>query len=121
GSQFEEVAQKDPRCAMAYWGQALSLYHQLWSRPSPADPKRGWELVQKAQTTGAKTQRERDYIDALAAFYRDYATLDHEKYSAAYAEGMQKVYQRYPRDHEAGVFYALSLLASSNDKNSEEN
>src|SRR5437660_11569659 len=40
-SQFEQVAQKDPQCAMAYWGQAMSFYHQLWSRPSPADSKRG--------------------------------------------------------------------------------
>jgi hypothetical protein len=121
GHQFEEIAQTDPQCAMAYWGQSISLYHQLWSRPRPEDSRRGWELIQKAQTAGAKTQRERDYIDALAAFYRDYAAADHEKHSLAYAEGMQKVYQRYPKDHEAAVFYALSLLASSTDKTGEEN
>jgi hypothetical protein len=78
-------------------------------------------LIQKAQTIAAKTQRERDYIDALAAFYRNYAAADHEKHSRAYAEGMQKVYQHYPKDHEAAVFYALSLLASSNDETGEEN
>jgi hypothetical protein len=119
-AQFVEVAQKDPQCAMAYWGQAISFYHQLWGRPSPADSRRGWELVQKAQTISAKTQRERDYIDALAAFYRDYAAVNHEKYSTAYSEGMQKVYQHYPKDHEAAVFYALSLLASSNDETGEK-
>lgn len=121
GNQFDEIAQQDPQCAMAYWGQAISLYHQLWSRPAPEDSKRGWELVQKAQAIGARTQRERDYIGALAAFYRDYAAEDHEKYSIAYAEGMKKVYQHYPKDHEAAVFYALSLLASSNDKTGEKN
>jgi hypothetical protein len=121
GHQFEAVAQKDPQCAMAYWGQSISLYHQLWSRPSSEDSKHGWELIRKAQTIAAKTQRERDYIDALAAFYRNYAAADHEKHSRAYAEGMQKVYQHYPQDHEAAVFYALSLLASSNDETGEEN
>jgi tetratricopeptide (TPR) repeat protein len=62
-----------------------------------------------------KTQRERDYIDALAAFYRDSGKLDHEKRAAAYAEGMEKVYTKYPDDHEAAVFYALALLASEPD------
>ncbi len=119
--QFEEVSQKDPQCAMAYWGESISFYHQLWSRPSPEESKHGWELIQKAQTIGAKTQRERDYIDALASFFRDYAQADHEKHSLAYAQGMQKVYQHYPKDHEAAVFYALSLLASSTEKTGEEN
>src|SRR5689334_818402 len=76
--QFAEVAQHDPRCAIAYWGEAMSLYHQLWSRPPREDLKRGWELIQKGQQVKAKTQRERDYIDALAAFYRNSAT-DHEQ------------------------------------------
>jgi len=119
--QFEEVAQKDPQCAMAYWGQSISRYHQLWSRPTAEESKRGWELVQKAQTIGAKTKRERDYIDALAAFFHDYAEANHEKYALAYSKAMQKIYQRYPKDHEAAVFYALSLLASSNDKTGQAN
>jgi hypothetical protein len=119
--QFEEVAQKDPQCGMAYWGQSISRYHQLWGRPNAEDAKRGWELVQKAQATGTKTQRESDYIDAVAAFYRNYDETKHEKYSHAYSQAMAKVYQRYPEDHEAAVFYALSLLASSNDKTGEAN
>jgi len=119
--QFEEVAQKDPQCAMAYWGQSISRYHQLWSRPSAEDSKRAWELLQKAQTVGAKTRRERDYIDALAAFFRGYAETQHEKHALAYSRAMEKVYQRYPQDHEAAVFYALSLLASSNEKSGEAN
>src|SRR5437763_2992183 len=118
--QFEEVAQQDPQCAMAYWGQSISRYHQLWSRPNAEESKRGWELVQKAQTVRAKTQRERDYIDALAAFFHHYAEANHERHALAYSRGMSKVYQRYPKDHEAAVFYALSLLGSSNDKTGEE-
>src|SRR5215467_4309580 len=60
--QFQEVAQQDPRCAMAYWGEAMSLYHQLWNRPTQKDLKRGQELLAKAQAIRAKTQHERAYI-----------------------------------------------------------
>ena len=114
--QFTEVVEKDPKCAMGYWGEAMSLYHQLWSRPSDADLKRGWELMQKAQIAGAKTERERDYIGALATFYRDSGKIDHDQRADAYAAAMQKIYERYPNDHEAAAFYALSLLGSGPDE-----
>jgi len=47
--QFKEVAAKDPACAMAYWGQAMTLHRPAYSQPSEQDLKRGWELVQKAR------------------------------------------------------------------------
>lgn len=115
GQQFQEIQRQDPQCAIAYWGEAMSLYHQLWSRPTPADLKRGQELLEKAQTIKAKTQRERDYIGALAAFYRDSGKAGHEQRAIAYAAAMKRVYESYPRDEEAAVFYALSLLASGED------
>src|SRR5204863_6138415 len=52
GKQFKEIAGKDPTCAMAYWGEAMSFYHELWDRPDEAHLKRGWELVQKGEATG---------------------------------------------------------------------
>jgi tetratricopeptide (TPR) repeat protein len=111
--QFTAIAQQDPRCAMAHWGVALSLYHQLWDRPQDPVLKHGWEEIQKARSIGAKTDRERGYINALAVFYRDYATRNHQARATAYAEAMEKLYARYPSDHEAGAFYALSLLAAA--------
>lgn len=110
--QFQQVAQQDPNCAMALWGQAMSLFHPLWSRPSQDDLALGWELIQKAQLTKAKTQRERDYINALSSFYRDSGKVDHEQRAAAYASAMEQVYKKYPADLEAAVFYSLSLLGS---------
>src|SRR6201998_3279760 len=68
-NQFEEIQKKDPACAMAYWGQAMSLYHQLWERPSKADLQRGAELLAKASALHPPTARERDYIHALTVFY----------------------------------------------------
>jgi hypothetical protein len=115
--QFQSVANQDPQCAIAYWGEAMSLFRQLWSRPEESDLKNGWDLIRKGLATGAKTQRERDYIDALAVFYRDYDGLDHEQRCTAYSQAMKNVYQRYPKDHEAAVFYALSLLTWAPDAN----
>src|SRR5579863_3138457 len=95
--QFEQVADQDPQCAIAYWGQGMSLFRQLWGRPDESDLKEGSELLQKGQTIGAKTQREHDYIDALAVFYHDYDKLDHAQRCMEYSQAMQKVYQRYPQ------------------------
>jgi tetratricopeptide (TPR) repeat protein len=110
--QFAEIAQKDPACAMAHWGVAMSLFHQIWERPQQSALKRGQQEIEKAQKIGAKTERERAYISALAVFYRDPATNDYLKRAAAYSDAMAKLYQQYPTDLEAGAFYALSLLAS---------
>jgi tetratricopeptide (TPR) repeat protein len=114
--QFEEVAKKDPRCAMAYWGQAMTLYHELWNRPSKADLAQGAELLAKARSLQPSTARERDYILALSVFYSDTDKLDHNQRADAYAEAMQGVHERNPNDHEAAIFYALSLLASGPDR-----
>jgi tetratricopeptide (TPR) repeat protein len=110
--QFVELSQKDPTCAMAHWGVAMSLFHQIWERPEPAALKRGHEELKKAQTIGAKTERERGYISALALFYGDPDT-DYLKRAGAYSDAMGKLYQHYPADLEAGAFYALSLLAAA--------
>jgi len=111
-AQFEEVTKKDPRCAMAYWGQAMTLYHELWNRPSKADLAQGAELLAKARSLNPPTAREREYIQALSVFYSDADKLDHNQRADAYAEAMRGVHERNPNDHEAAIFYALSLLAS---------
>jgi tetratricopeptide (TPR) repeat protein len=111
-AQFEEVAKKDPRCAMAYWGQAMTLYHELWNRPSKTDLAQGAELLAKARSLNPPTARERDYILALSVFYSDTDKLDHNQRADTYAKAMQGVYEQNPNDLEAAIFYALSLLAS---------
>src|SRR6266849_1518815 len=67
---FSEAAKRDSKCAMAYWGKAMSHYEQLWEFPSGKTLKLGAKDIQRAQTLGASTQRERGYIAAAAAFYR---------------------------------------------------
>lgn len=111
GREFETVAKADPKCAMAYWGQAMSLWHQLWSRPDKEDIYRGAELLEKARALEPATQRERDYIDALALFYSGDDPMQYTQRVKAYSDAMDQLRQNNPQDREAAVFYALSLLA----------
>ena len=111
--QFEAIVKADPACAMAHWGEAMSLWHEIWDHPGDATLQRGLELVQKAQKAGAKTQRERDYINALAQFYQEYKTKNFETRVTAYSNEIAKLYAAYPKDHEAAAFYGLSLLAAA--------
>jgi hypothetical protein len=115
-AQFQDVAKKDPRCAMAYWGRAMTLYHQLWNRPSEADLAQGAQLLAKARSLNPPTARERDYVQALSVFYSHTDTLNHTQRADAYSKAMQGVYERNSNDHEAAIFYALSLLASGPDQ-----
>src|ERR1700728_936017 len=110
--QFTEISQKDPGCAMAHWGIALSLFHAIWERPEDSTLKRGHDEMAQAQKIGAKTERERGYISALAVFYSDPEKKNYLKQAGAYSDAMAKLYQQYPDDLEAGAFYALSLLAA---------
>jgi len=111
--EFTAIAEAKPDCAMAYWGVAMSVWNQIWAPPTPANLKKGSDAITQAQALDAKTLRERDYIEALAAFYADYDKLDHRTRAAAYMRKMEAVAQRYPDDREARIFYALSLLATA--------
>ncbi|MGO8796787.1 MAG: tetratricopeptide repeat protein [Candidatus Sulfotelmatobacter sp.] len=111
--EFQQIASDDPHCAMAHWGIAMSLWHQLWNQPDAEVIQHGLAEVHQAESThGTKTPREKAYIAAIAAFYTDSKKLDHDARAKAYSDAMKKVYESYPDDHEAAVFYALSLLAS---------
>src|ERR1700730_6923778 len=111
--EFVQIAKDDPACAMAHWGVAMSLWHQLWDHPNAATVKRGMAELKKAQSLLPATDRERDYIAALRAFHRKKG--DHEERAKAYSQAMEGVYHRDSDDREAAAFYALSLLASEPD------
>ena len=110
---FEDVLKADPECSIAYWGIALSL---LWNPHVPTPVKNlteGAAAIAKAKTVGEKTQRERDYVDALAAMYTDFEKSPHLARSQAYAKAMEQVAQRYADDDEAQIHYALALNTSA--------
>ncbi len=112
--EFQSIAKNDPQCAMAHWGIAMSIWHQLWNHPDAATINRGQAEVKAAKSLRPKTNRERDYIAAMDAFYRG-DNRDYQNRANAYSKAMDTAYQRYPDDREAAAFYALSLLASEPD------
>jgi len=109
--QFEKILAADPSCAMAHWGIAMSGFHQIWDRPDAAGMSRGRREMQAAQSTPAKTAREREYIAALGAFF-DPGNEGFQTRIDAYAAAMGTLYAHYPADVDAGAFYALALLAA---------
>jgi hypothetical protein len=108
--QFRMLIATNPKCAMAHWGVAMSVFHQIWDRPGAETMKLGWAEMKKAQSLHAGTERERDYIAALAAFYKP-GKAEYRARIDAYSNAMGKLYAKYPDDVDAGAFYALSLLA----------
>ena len=109
---FSEAAGADSGCGIADWGVAMSYYHPLWDGPTPAELEKGKNAIDKAKAAGAKSQREKDYISALQTFYRDSDRLDLKTRAFAYSDAMERLHARYPKDDEAAVFYALSLIAA---------
>src|SRR5258708_25618195 len=109
--QFERIAKIDPQCAMAHWGIAMSLFHQIWDRPDEHGMARGWTEMQAARSHPAKTAREREYIAALSGFFSP-AKRDYQPRIDEYAAAMARLYRHYPRAIDAGTFYALALLAA---------
>ncbi len=109
--QFVAIARRDPGCAMAHWGIAMSVFHQIWDRPDERTSARAWAEMQAARAPAAKSARERAYIAALSEFFRP----DKREYQSrieSYAAAMAQLHVRHPRDTDAGAFYALSLLAA---------
>jgi tetratricopeptide (TPR) repeat protein len=111
-SQFEQILARDPTCALAHWGVAMSLFHQIWDRPSEATVAEAWRHLQAAQARPAQTARERKYIAALRVFFRP-DERDYQRRIDDYAAAMAKLYADYPQDTDAGAFYALALLAAA--------
>src|SRR5712672_3529092 len=110
---FEDALKADPECGIAYWGTALSLLWNPHATPPAKNLAEGASVIAKGKTVGAKTQRERDYIDALGTMYADYEKVDHRTRLLAYAKAMEQLSQRYPNDDEAQIHYALALNTSA--------
>jgi tetratricopeptide (TPR) repeat protein len=110
---FSEVTRTDRACAMGYWGVAMTLYHPIWVPPASADLQKGSAAIEKAKSVRANTQRERDYIAAIEAFYRGWEKVPHRERAVAWRNAMQQVSARYPEDREASIFFALALLATA--------
>jgi tetratricopeptide (TPR) repeat protein len=112
---FASASQLDSHCAIAEWGKAMSLDHQLWDFPSAATLAEGLKDVEEAQKRKPKTEREREYIAAAAAFFQGDSSLTHVARVQAYSAALDKLYHDNPKDVDAGAFYALSLVTLAQD------
>jgi hypothetical protein len=111
---FNSALKADSSCAVTYWGIALSL----WSNPFAAGMKAasqlqdGHQAAERGQALAAKTERERAYVKAVSQLYADFEKTPQRARLLAYRDAMADVAARNPDDHEASIFYALSLAAS---------
>jgi len=114
GKVFDAVAKQDPNCVMAYWGYAVNLLNNTLGGPPPAkDAQMAWEALERARALNAKTPRERDWVDALSAYFRDHDKMSVDDRLLAYTKAMEQMTQRYPDDFEVWAYYALTLQASA--------
>jgi hypothetical protein len=111
---FNAVLGDDATCGIAYWGIALSD----WSNPFASGMKdegqlqAGRESVERSKTVGAKTQRERAYVAAVAKLYSNFESTPQRTRLIDYRDAMAEVARKYPEDDEAQIFYALAIAAS---------
>jgi tetratricopeptide (TPR) repeat protein len=110
---FEEALKADPTCAMAQWGIALSLLDNPHGAIPRANLAPGLAAIQKAKEIGAKTEREREYIDALMLMYADHDKVSHVQRIRAFRDAQEKIAAKYPDDDEAQIAYAITLNTSA--------
>jgi len=110
GQAFTAITVAEPDCAMAWWGVAISQRLNPLLPPFPPEAlRRGWEAIQKARAAPPHTERERDWVEAMAAFFQDYERVPQRARTLAYEAAMERLAAKYPDDDEAQIFHALAI------------
>jgi predicted Zn-dependent protease len=110
---FRDLIAKEPNCAMAHWGLAMTYVHPLWEPHLVAeDAARGRPEIDRAKHLGG-SERERGFIDALGLIYAKTEPASYQERAKAYTLAMEKLAERNPNDVESQVFYALALIATA--------
>src|SRR6266513_5799176 len=112
---FAEAATRDAKCAIAYWGKATALFHQLWDFPDDRTLKEGRKDIEKAQKLHLNNPREQGLINAAAAFFQKKSKLTHAERTRAYSSALEKLHTQSPGDVEFSAFYALSLVSLADE------
>src|SRR3979490_486348 len=107
---FAQAAEREPKCAIAYWGKAMALVHQLWDFPDDKTLKEGRKDIEKAHKLHSASPREESFIEAAAAFFGKKSRMTHAERTEAYSRALEKSHTAYPGDVEFSAFYALSLV-----------
>ena len=110
---FREALDRDPTCAIATWGIASVLIGNTFSvGPTPETAQRALAAIDRGRTIGAKTERERDYIEAIAAYYDHFAERPAGARMQSLSDAFEALAKRYGGDDEAQIFSALYLTSS---------
>jgi tetratricopeptide (TPR) repeat protein len=109
--RFNQILQEDSECGMAYWGAAMTYNHPFWDPPSQADEAAAWALVQKGLSATEASAREKLYLAAVAALYKDAGAGRKSDRDQNYRDAMAAAYAQYP-DDETALFYGLSILGA---------
>ncbi|HEX5168050.1 MAG TPA: hypothetical protein VFW11_02670 [Cyclobacteriaceae bacterium] len=111
---FAKIIDEDPKCVMAYWGVAMANFHPLWAPPTAAELQKGAKIIALGRSLiKDKSTSESDYIEAIATIYDQYDLLDHQTRLTKFENASRKVFEKYPSDYEAAIFYALALDAAA--------
>jgi len=111
---FAKVIDEDPECVWGYWGAAMSNFHAMWAPPNEDELKKGSKIIALARSViKDKSSRESDYIEAIAAIYDQWDTLDHRTRLIKFKDACSRIFEKYPDDTEAAIFYSLALTASA--------
>jgi tetratricopeptide (TPR) repeat protein len=108
---FQQVSSDDPECAMAYWGAAMTFNHPYWDPPSATDETAAWGQVQKGLAAKRMSPRERLYLQAVAALFKDAGAGPKAGRDEGYRDAMAATYARFP-DDETKLFYGLAILGA---------
>src|SRR5213595_1493427 len=122
---FTSVAERDPKCAMAQWGIAMTWWHPIWTPPAPDEMRAGKAAIEKAITMNAGSDRERGFITALNTYYNTpdgstaapvgqscHGPVGPRDRVVAYEKAMRQLRDKYPDDFEVQTFYAFAVLAT---------
>ena len=120
---FTSVAERDPKCAMAQWGIAMTWWHPIWTPPTPDEMRAGKAAIEKAMAMNAGTDRERGFITALNTYYQTadsssaapvgqscHGPVGPRDRVIAYEKEMRQLHDKYPDDFEVQTFYAFAVL-----------
>lgn len=110
---FKEMIRIDPDCGMLHWGVAMTYLHPLWAPPSQSDLENGMAAFTRAKESGAPTQHETGYINAIGVYYTDWQEFSHPERLARWEKAQLNLHLSNPDDIDAAGFYALSHLATA--------
>ena len=122
---FTSVAERDPECAMAQWGIAMTWWHPIWTPPTPDEMRAGKAAIEKAMSMNAGSDRERGFIAALNTYYDTadsssaapvgqscHGPVGPRDRVVAYEKAMRQLSEKYPDDFEVQAFYAFAVLST---------